>query len=151
MEKIMMRTSVSRNYTELSKLKTFEERFEYLRLDGQVGIDTFGADRYLNQMFYKSKEWQAVRNEVILRDSDLDNCFDLGDTNYPIAGRVIIHHMNPIQVENIRDYKNLLDPEYLICVSHDTHNAIHYGSTEFLQQKVLVERTPNDTCPWKGA
>lgn len=148
---LMKKTSNFRSYTELSKLKTFEERFEYLRINGEVAVDTFGSDRYLNQKFYKSKEWGEVRNQVILRDSNLDYCFDMGDPNYPISGSIIIHHMNPIQVDEIDDFEKILNPEYLICVSDETHKAIHYGKTsEYIQNKKLVERKPNDTCPWKG-
>lgn len=141
MEVLMMKT-----YSELSKLKTFEERFKYLQLKGEVGEDTFGFDRWINQQFYRSVEWRNVRNAVILRD---DGC-DLGDQNRPIKGRVIIHHMNPLQKTDFDqnpDY--LLNPEYLVCVSHNTHNAIHYGD-ENLLPKEWTPRQPNDTCPWKG-
>ena len=143
-------TKMKRTYTELSKLKTFEERFNYLKLDGTVAVDTFGSNRYLNQQFYSSKEWKDVRRKVILRDSDLTNCFDLGDPNTPINGKVMIHHMNPIEVKDISDYSTILNPEYLICVSHETHNALHYGNDDICKAKQIIERTPNDTCPWKG-
>ena len=134
-----------KTYKELSRLKTFEERFKYLQLKGAVGEDTFGFDRWINQQFYRSTEWRIVRNAVILRD---DGC-DLGDPEHPILGRVIIHHMNPVRKEDFDqnpDY--LLNPDYLICVSHNTHNAIHYGD-ENLLSKEWNPRTPNDTCPWK--
>lgn len=133
------------NYTELSKLKNFEERFRYLQLSGKVGVETFGFDRYVNQKFYKSAEWKRVRDKVILRD----NGCDLGVEGHDIFGRILIHHMNPIAVTDIeRCTEILLNPEYLICVSHMTHNAIHYGDENLLIQ-VPKERKPNDTCPWK--
>lgn len=134
-----------RTYSELLRFITFEERFEYLRLDGTVGKSTFGFDRYLNQLFYKSGEWETVRDQVIIRD---DGC-DLGIADREIGSRIIIHHMNPIFVKDIYEVSDiLLNPEYLICVSHDTHNAIHYGNQELLL-KDYIPRTPNDTCPWK--
>ena len=135
-----------RSYSELSKLKTFEERFEYLRLDGKVGVDTFGFDRIFNQMFYTSKEWKSIRDQVIVRD----NGCDLGIEGYEIYGqRIIIHHMNPISLEDIeRGSKFLLDPEYLITTVHTTHNAIHYGD-ESLLITIPIERSRNDTCPWR--
>lgn len=134
-----------RTYSELSKLCSFEERFRYLQLDGMVGEDTFGFDRYLNQTFYKSKEWKAIRDLVIIRD----NGCDLGAEGYPIFGRVLIHHMNPItQKDILQQSELLLNPEYLVCVSHTTHNAIHYGDEKLLP-KAPVERSKNDTCPWK--
>lgn len=134
-----------RTYTELSKLDTFEERYRYLRLDGRVGDETFGFDRYLNQMFYRSQRWKAIRDSVIIRD----NGCDLGVEGYEIHGRILIHHMNPITIKDIeRESAFLLDPEYLITTVHNTHNAIHYGD-ENLLIKVPVERSKNDTCPWK--
>lgn len=134
-----------KNYSELSLLPTFEERFEYLKLEGVVGADTFGFDRIFNQKFYQSYEWKTVRNEIIVRDLGCD----LGIEDRQIFGRILIHHMNPISLKDISDAtKFLLNPEYLICVSHDTHNAIHYGDIR-LVKKDLVERKPNDTCPWK--
>lgn len=134
-----------RTYSELSKLSTFEERFEYLRLDGKVGKETFGFDRYLNQTFYRSSKWKSIRDEVILRD----NGCDLGVEGHEIHGRVIIHHMNPITAKDIeRESAFLLDPEFLICTIHNTHQAIHY-SDENLLIRAPVERTKYDTCPWK--
>lgn len=134
-----------RTYSELSKLSTFEERFEYLRIDGKVGKETFGFDRYLNQTFYRSSKWKSIRDEVILRD----NGCDLGVEGHEIYGRVIIHHMNPITAEDIeRESAFLLDPEFLICTIHNTHQAIHY-SDENLLIRAPVERTKYDTCPWK--
>lgn len=134
-----------RNYTELSSLETFEERFDYLKLGGAVGAETFGYERYLNQKFYRSPEWKRVRDEVILRD----NGCDLGCEGYLIPSRIIIHHLNPIDISDIELVTaNLLNPEFLICVSHDTHNAIHYGDSNPLA-KSYAERKPNDTILWK--
>lgn len=135
-----------KTYSELSKLKTFEERFEYLRLNGQVGKDTFGFDRIFNQIFYRSIEWKRVRDQVILRD----NGCDLGIPGHEIYGqRILIHHMNPISLEDIEKRTEILmNPEYLITTIHNTHNAIHYGD-ENLLIKLPRERTKNDTCPWK--
>lgn len=135
-----------RTYSELCKLKTFKERFEYLQLsDGRVGEDTFGFDRYLNQQFYKTRGWKRLRDELIIRD----NGCDLGVDGYDIHGRVIIHHMNPITKDDILNQTDyLLNPEFLICTTHNTHNAIHY-SDESLLILDPIERTKNDTCPWK--
>lgn len=134
-----------RNYTELSSLETFEERFDYLKLGGAVGAETFGCERYLNQKFYRSPEWKRVRDKVILRD----NGCDLGCEGYLIPSRIIIHHLNPIDISDIELVTaNLLNPEFLICVSHDTHNAIHYGDSNLLA-KSYAERKPNDTILWK--
>ena len=134
-----------RSYTELSQLETFEERFQYLQLNGVVGRDTFGFDRYLNQVFYRSQRWKKVRDEVIIRD----NGCDLGVEGYAIYGRIIIHHMNPITLEDIEhESVNLLNPEFLICTTHITHNAIHYGD-ESLLITAPIERTKFDTCPWR--
>lgn len=134
-----------RTYSELCQLSTFEDRFDYLRLNGSVGKDTFGFDRYLNQQFYRSSEWKRIRDRVILRD----NGCDLGVEGYEIRGRILIHHINPISVEDIHTMSGLLmNPEYLICVSHRTHNAIHYGD-ESLIITAPIERTQNDTCPWR--
>lgn len=133
-----------RRYSELIELPTFEERFEYLQLKGNVGQITFGYDRYLNQNFYRSKEWRDLRSLIITRD----NGYDLAHEDYAIQGRIIIHHMNPITDSDINDRTiYMMDPEFLICVSHDTHNALHYGDKSLL--KTFVERKPNDTCPWK--
>ena len=132
-------------YTELSKLTTFNERFNYLKLDGVVGEETFGYDRILNQLLYKSKKWRKVRDEVLIRD----NGGDLGLEDYPINGRAIIHHMNPITVEDVlNDKPEIFDPEYLITVSNSTHNAIHFSNENNLQ-KDPIERTQNDTCLWR--
>ena len=135
-----------KSYSELSQLETFEERFEYLRLDSIVGKDTFGFDRIFNQKFYRSEEWKQVRDFVIVRD----NGCDLGIEGHEIFGnRIIIHHMNPISIDDIRhSTRNLLDPEYLITTIHRTHNAIHYGDEDQLI-KAPIERVRNDTCPWR--
>lgn len=134
-----------KTYSELIQLPTFEERFRYLQLKGAVGKQTFGFDRYLNQNFYRSAEWKRIRDKVIIRDMGCD----LGIEDRIIAGRVLIHHMNPINDLDILNATSiLLNPEYLICVSHNTHNAIHYGDEDLLIKNPIV-RTPNDTCPWK--
>ena len=134
-----------RTYSELITLPTFKERFNYLKLDGLVGESTFGFDRYLNQMFYRSQRWKEIRDFVIIRD----NGCDLGVEGYEIHSRIVIHHMNPITIEDIRkESEFLLGPEFLICTIHNTHNAIHYGD-ENLLIKAPIERSKNDTCPWK--
>lgn len=134
-----------RTYSELITIPTFEERFEYLRLDGRVGEETFGFDRYLNQVFYKSKEWLRVRDYVITRD----NGCDLGMEGHEIYGKVLVHHMNPISKEDILKRSDwLLNPEYLISTIKNTHDAIHYGDSSLLII-APIERRPNDTCPWR--
>lgn len=135
-----------RTYTELIRLKTFEERFRYLKLDGRVGDETFGFDRWLNQMFYNSNEWLSVKRSVIIRD----NGCDLGISDRSIIGLVFVHHMNPIRKEDIINRSPiLLNPEYLICTCKQTHDAIHYGDERILNQNKVITRHPNDTCPWK--
>lgn len=135
-----------KTYFELEKLKTFKERFGYLQLNGQVGKDTFGFDRIFNQRFYRSREWRACRDFVIMRD----NGCDLGIDGYEISSQnVIIHHMNPISLEDIEKRTDiLLNPEYLITTTHKTHNAIHYGDKDLLATGP-IERSKNDTCPWR--
>ena len=135
-----------RTYSELSKLATFKERFNYLSLNGQVGKDTFGFDRIFNQKFYTSKEWRHIRDLVIVRD----NGCDLGIEGYDIVGQnLIIHHINPISLEDIESKSDiLLNPEYLITTTHNTHNAIHYGDDKLLITGP-IQRSKNDTCPWK--
>lgn len=134
-----------KTYQELSSLKTFEERFHYLKLGGKVGTETFGFDRYMNQRFYQSDRWKRLRDQIIIRD----NGCDLGVDDRPIQGRVLIHHLNPVSQQDILQQSELLlNPDYLICVSHDTHNAIHYGD-EGLLITMPPERRRNDTCPWK--
>ena len=143
----MKRTMTNiRTYSELCQLQTFEERYEYLKLDGVVGEETFGFDRYLNQRFYqRDPEWKKSRDYVIMRDCGCD----LGIEGREIYGRVIVHHMNPItEYDLINRTEFLLDPEYLICTLASTHNAIHYGDEQLLM-KGPVERTTNDTCPWR--
>lgn len=134
-----------RTYSELILLQTFEERFKYLKLNGRVGDDTFGFDRYINQNFYRSAEWKRIRDLVIMRD----NGCDLALEGYEIYGRILIHHMNPITVKDVElSTEYLMNPEYLICVTHNTHNAIHYGDEKLLTKGPVV-RIKNDTCPWK--
>ena len=141
----MMKKNI-RTYSELSKLKTFRERYEYLKLDGTVGEETFGFDRYINQMFYKSEEWKRIRNYVITRD----NGCDLGIPDRKIVDSVIlVHHMNPITKEDIINKNEiLLDPEYLITTIKPTHDAIHYRDESLLAEDLVI-RSKNDTCPWK--
>lgn len=134
-----------KSYTGLIQLHTFEDRFSYLNLTGRVGEDTFGYNRIFNQQFYHSSEWRRVRNGIILRD----NGCDLGVPGYEIHGRIYIHHIVPITLEDIQNGEELLfDPNNLICVSKQTHDAIHYGSANTLP-KIPIERTPGDTCPWR--
>lgn len=136
---------IIKTYSELIKLKTFEERYEYLKLGGIVGKETFGFDRYLNQTFYKTDEWLSIRDHVIVRD----NGCDLGIEGREIHSRILVHHMNPITKEDILSRSEyLLNPEYLICTIKSTHDAIHYGD-ESLLITMPVERRKNDTCPWK--
>ena len=137
-------TAKTKTYNELIQLETFQDRFEYLRLDGNVGVATFGQDRHLNQWFYKTEEWLRVRDYVMVRD----NGMDLGVDGFDIGGSIYVHHMNPITVDDVK-YRNpdILNPDYLICVSKRTHDAIHYNSGIFMEQDVVV-RAPNDTSPW---
>lgn len=138
--KMMLRT-----YKDLRRLDTIRDRFEYLKLGGQVGESTFGFDRYLNQAFYRSREWQEARRTVILRDGGCD----LGIEGYEIGKGLVVHHMNPITIDDILSRRDeIFDPEFLICVSDRTHKAIHYGDAELLP-KDPVERKPGDTCPWR--
>ena len=134
-----------KTYSELITIPTFEERFEYLKLDGQVGVETFGFNRYLNQAFYKSDEWLSIRDYIITRD----NGCDLGMEGYEIYGRILIHHINPITKDDIiQRSRILLDPENLITTVKRTHDAIHYGDSNLLM-RVPIERRKNDTCPWR--
>lgn len=134
-----------KTYSELIALPTFEDRFEYLQLKGIVGQETFGFDRYLNQILYNSKEWKHLRNEIIVRD----NGCDLALEGFEIHGRIVIHHINPITIDDVIKRREMVfDPENLICVTHNTHNAIHYGDKSLLITGP-VERRANDTCPWK--
>ncbi len=143
--KILTNSNVTRSYSELIQIPTFIGRFRYLKLNGRVAEETFGFDRYLNQRFYKSREWRQIRDFVISRDSGCD----LGISGNTIYSHIYIHHMNPITRKDILDVREeMLDPEYLICVSYDTHQAIHYGDESMLFAP-LPERTPGDTTPWK--
>lgn len=139
-----MKNSKIKTYTELIRLSTFEDRFDYLKLKGAVGKETFGFDRYLNQQFYRSSEWKHIRNHVIARDLGLDLAMD----GYEIYDKIIIHHMNPMTFEDIshgEDY--ILDPEFLISTTHKTHNAIHYGDKHLLTS-LPTQRQANDTKLW---
>jgi hypothetical protein len=141
-----MNQEKTKTYDELMSLETFEDRFRYLMLNGNVGEDTFGFDRYLNQKFYKSAEWKAVRNRVIVRDMGCD----LGVIGKEIPGTIYVHHMNPIQVEDIEQAAELLfDENQLICTMFETHNAIHYGDESYLDRNHFAERAPNDMSPWR--
>lgn len=134
-----------RTYSELAELNTFEQRYKYLRLGDRCGKETFGFDRYLNQVFYKSKEWRRIRDVVICRDMGCD----LGMADYPCGPFPIVHHMNPIRKEQIlAGDLSLLDPEYLVLCSFDTHELIHFGADD-ISLKTIAERKPNDQCPWK--
>lgn len=134
-----------RSYSELRILKTFEERYQYLRIGGLVGESTFGFERFLNQQMYTSQKWKLARNKVILRD----NGCDLGIEGHDIMDRIIIHHMNPLTREQFHEPdESMFDPEFLICVSNPTHLAIHYGDANLLERGPAVRR-PNDMCPWK--
>ena len=134
-----------RTYSELITIPTFEERFEYLQLKGSVGKDTFGYDRHLNQVLYRSPEWKRLRNQIIIRDCGCDLACD----GYDIYGKVLIHHLNPITVEDVlARSRKVFDPDNLVCVSHNTHNAIHYGDVDLLVTGPII-RTKNDTCPWR--
>ena len=141
---VKVRTRLS--YDEVRRLKTFEERFKYLEIGGHIGIESFGFDRYLNQNFYHSQEWLSVRDKIILRD----NGMDLGVDGYPVNGRIVIHHINPITIEDVLDRNpDIFNPNYLIACSHATHNALHYGNEEYLNSFRVVERRPNDTTLWR--
>lgn len=134
-----------KTYSELITIPTFEERFEYLQLKGLVGKDTFGYDRHLNQVLYRSPEWKRLRNQIIIRDCGCD----LACEGYDINSKVLIHHLNPITVEDVlARSRKVFDPDNLVCVSHNTHNAIHYGDVDLLVTGPII-RTKNDTCPWR--
>lgn len=136
-------TTYSRCYSDLVSFKTFEERFEYLKLDGIVGNETFGYDRYLNQLLYKSSDWKKIRNEIIARD----NGCDLGIDGHEIFISPLVHHINPITIEDIKNRNPIIfDSENLITTILSTHNAIHYG---YKLSNNIQNRVPNDTCPWK--
>ena len=134
-----------RRYSELIRFDSFLDRYNYLQLKGQVGLDTFGLDRYLNQTLYRSSRWRRTRDKVILRD----NGCDLGYEGFDIFDKIIVHHMNPLSIEDIEDdVDEIYDPEFLICCSFNTHNAIHYGDERLLPQ-LPIDRRPGDTCPWR--
>ena len=134
-----------KTYSELIMFNSFEDRFNYLMLNGGVAEETFGFDRWLNQNFYRSAEWRSIRDFVIIRDGGCDLAMD----GYEIYDKIIVHHMNPIEQSDILHSSDILiNPEYLVCVSHNTHNAIHYGDASLLMT-APIERRPGDTCPWK--
>lgn len=134
-----------KTYSELIRIESFEDRFEYLKLCGSVGEATFGFDRYLNQIFYRSQKWKSVRDYVIIRD----NGCDLGVPGYEIHGKILVHHMNPISIKDIENESDfLMDPEYMISTALITHNAIHYGDSSLLISAPIM-RSKNDTCPWR--
>lgn len=140
----MLKTKI-KSYSELITLSTFEKRFQYLKLEGTIGQETFGSRRWLNQNFYHSDKWLRFRDSIIIRDSGCD----LGVQGYDIYGPVLIHHLNPITYENILyNDQCVFDPENVICTNLRTHNAIHYG-TDNVVTNTLVERSRNDTCPWR--
>ena len=140
----MVNTNI-KTYSELITIPTYEERFEYLRCNSAVGKETFGFDRYLNQVLYNSMDWKRLRRQIIIRD----NGCDLALKGYTIYGKIIIHHINPISLDDIMKERSIVfDPENLVCVSFSTHNAIHYGDASLLSTGP-IERTPNDTCPWR--
>lgn len=140
-----MNTTMTKKYSELIRLATFMDRYQYLRLDGRVGIETFGYDRYLNQILYHTPEWRRFRRDIIIRDK----ACDLGCDGYELYDKILIHHINPITVDDVlnRDPK-IFDPNNVISASLNTHNAIHYGDERLLVSEPIV-RTKNDTCPWK--
>ena len=145
----MMTEIRSKSYSELIRYSSFEDRLNYLMLHGSVGFDTFGFDRYLNQAFYKSREWQIVKNQIILRDG----ACDLGVPGYEIPDGVpvFIHHINPITADDVKNHNPiLLDPENLITTVFKTHQIIHYGLQNNSQPSLSIDRTPNDTCPWRS-
>ena len=140
----MVNTSI-KTYSELITIPTYEERFEYLRCNSAVGKETFGFDRYLNQVLYNSMDWKRLRRQIIIRDNGCDLAFE----GHTIYGKIIIHHINPISLDDIMKERSIVfDPENLVCVSFNTHNAIHYGDASLLAMGP-IERTPNDTCPWR--
>lgn len=135
-----------KTYSELITFPTFEERFNYILEDGKIGEETFGSLRFLNQKFYTSESWKRIRREVIARDGG----YDLGIDGLDIVGKVFVHHLNPISIDDvINNNPDILNPEYLITMSEKTHKALHYGSFDIFKENTLVERIPNDTCPWR--
>ncbi len=137
---------MNKSYSELIKITSYIDRFRYLRIGGKTGDQTFGTERYLNQILYKSAEWKSFRQDIIIRDQGMD----MGLDGFPISGIILIHHINPITAEDILNRRSIIfDTENVISVSQRTHNAIHYGDEGLLDVDILVERTPNDTCPWR--
>lgn len=146
MKKMMTDDTTIRTYSELIKLSTFQDRFNYLKLVGQVGEETFGSDRFINQTLYHSRSWKHARDIVIARDLGCDLALD----GYEIHGNIYVHHMNPVMLLQVIDFDpDILNPEFLISCSYDTHQAIHFGSMDNLIGEPIV-RTPNDMCPWKN-
>lgn len=142
---MVIQMNTIKTYSELIQLPTFLDRFRYLRIGGSVGKETFGYDRHLNQMLYRTPEWKRFRNEIIIRDNGCDLAID----DYEIVGKILIHHINPITVEDvIKRSPMIFDPENVISTSHNTHNAIHYGDESLLVTEPII-RTKNDTCPWR--
>lgn len=140
-------TMKSKSYSELILLPTLEERLDYLRLNGHIGEQTFGVDRYLNQMIYSSSQWKSFRRQIIIRDAGCD----LALPDWEIHGNIYIHHINPLTVDDVlNDSPLIYDPDNAVCCSYDMHYAIHYGKKEDINRFIPVERKPNDTCPWKG-
>ena len=142
-------TTTTRTYSELMTIPNFYDRYRYLKLSGAVGQSTFGFDRFINQEFYRSREWKRTRRDVIVRDHGCD----MGVVDYDIYGRIIVHHMNPMTPDSITQAEDyILEPEFLISCSHATHNAIHYGELSVASGDIhdqLIERTPHDTSPWR--
>ncbi|MBO7449818.1 MAG: hypothetical protein J6U54_05565 [Clostridiales bacterium] len=138
---------MSKSYNELIKIDSFEDRYEYLKIGGKVGSDTFGYERYLNQVLYNSPEWKSFRDKIIIRDNGCDLGID--DRKIPKGVMILVHHINPITIDDIRERNfSIFDPNNVICTTFQTHNAIHFGSSDLLYHDP-VERKPNDTCPWR--
>lgn len=141
-----MSKKIFKSYAELSSLSTFEDRYNYLKVHSSVGYETFGFDRYLNQKFYRSQEWEQARNAVIVRDKGCD----MGLDGYPIKGEFLIHHINPLTLEDVQNNSDkMLDINNLVLVSKKTHNAIHFGDDTIVKEKKVTIRTPHDTSPWR--
>lgn len=145
MRRITTKTNI-KTYSDVIKIPNFKERYEFLKLDGKVGDLTFNGHRYLNQMLYRCAEWKSVRRNVIIRDGACDLALD----GYEIFGTILVHHINPITIEDVAERRKcVFDLENLICVSLDTHNAIHYGDVDILPKEDLITRIKNDTCLWR--
>lgn len=142
----MTQRKTIRTYSEMMRYSSFEERFKYLKLNGAVARETFGVERYLNQNFYRSDLWKSIRNKVIIRD----NGCDLAHVDHELNSGIVIHHLNPISIEDIIEMSDYVtNPEYLVCVSESTHRRIHYGNEDSIKNFTIADRKPNDTCPWK--